>query len=89
MSYAHYLRTVIVFTDVPKHIEFRVSDWPLLDEGVVIEMDVELKNPKDPSRVRKIQGEYVVEKKRNKHSSKSGSTNGFTQYLEMGPVEKK
>jgi hypothetical protein len=83
-----YFKTIIIFTDVPRHYELRVSDWPLLNEGDVVEIDANLRHPKHLNKKRIVQGEYVVTKKKYKHISVQSSLNGFIQYLELSPFKK-
>jgi hypothetical protein len=78
-------RTVVVFTDLPRHIEFRSFSWPLLrvNEEVHID-DLELKNPFDLTKKRKISGVYRISACKYKFSAKK--MDGFTQFLELTPV---
>jgi hypothetical protein len=73
------MRTVLIFTDIPSHYEYAVSDWPVLDVNDVIDLNIELRNPKDPTRFKKMDGDYMIIKKKNKHST----SEGFIQYLEL------
>lgn len=76
--------TYFVFIDLPKHIEFRFQDLPILQEGLVMEFDLNIKNPKDPSRSRKIQGSHIL----NRCILKCGGKRaGITQYIEWKAVK--
>jgi hypothetical protein len=55
---------------------------PLLPEGVSMRFDgVSLRHPNDVRRVRKVDGEYYVLRRRLVYSSLSG----VLQYLELAP----
>lgn len=79
------IRTVLVFLDLPVHYEFRSSDMPLMPEGTKIEFDMELRNPKDPRRVRKVQGEYMVMRRKLVYETSRPSMTGLSQFLELSP----
>lgn len=79
------VRTFLVFLDLPVHYEFRASEMPLLEEGTKIEFDLELRNPKDPKRVRKVQGEYRVQRRKLVFGTSKPSVMGLSQYLELSP----
>lgn len=78
-------RTVVIFTDLPIHIEYRIGDWPILQIHDVIDVDISLKNPKDTSRVREVKGEYLVSRRILKYTTKVPNLQGLTQYLELSP----
>lgn len=80
------VRTFLVFLDVPVHFEFR-ADMPLIPEGTEIEFRMALRNPKDPKRVRTIDGPYKVLRRKCIYSTQKSSIMGFSQYLELSPVE--
>lgn len=76
------MRTLIIFTDLPVHVEFHVHPMPVLPKGTVIRFDgVSLRNPRDVRRVREVDGEYHVLHRRLVYSGPSG----LLQYLEMAP----
>ena len=80
-------RTVLVFTDLPRHIEHQIGSWPNLQLGEEIEIDdLTIKNPKDTKRIRKLNGTYKVSNKTLKLQSKR-SPLGLIQYLELSPVK--
>jgi hypothetical protein len=68
-----------VFLDLPKHIEFRAQDLPLLREGLVMDFNLTIRNPKDPKRTRKIEGSHVINRIILKYG---GKRSGVTQYIE-------
>jgi hypothetical protein len=75
--------TFLIFTDLPKHIEWRVDGFPVLQEGEIIEFDMNLVNPLNMKRSRKVNGNYVISRKILKYSTTKPI--GFTQYLELTP----
>jgi hypothetical protein len=77
------VKTFLIFTDLPKHIEWRVSDFPILQEGESIDFDMNLINPRDTKRTRKISGSYIISRRVLKYSTTKPS--GFSQYLELIP----
>ncbi len=82
-----------MFLDVPKHVEFRVDGFPLMREGDVVDMDLDLKEPpvrdvtsgKPPRKPFEVRGPYVVKRRLLRYSNRVASKTGFTQYLEMEP----
>lgn len=77
------MRTSFVFTDLPKHVEYKVHPMPLLQEGTVIRVDrISLRDPADRRRVRIVEGEYRIMNRRLVYSTSSG----LLQYLELAPV---
>lgn len=76
------VRTVFVFLDLPRHIEFRAGDLPLMEEGLVMEFDLSITSPKDPRRTRKIEGKYRVVRRALKFNGNRPGLKGMTQYLE-------
>jgi hypothetical protein len=76
-----------VFLDLPVHVEFRVTDMPLLPEGTEMHVRTSLRNPKDPSRVRKVDGTYVVRRRKLLYATDRPSTMGLSQYLEIEPLK--
>lgn len=76
------LRTYLIFTDLPKHIEYRVHDMPLMPEKASIRFDrVSLRDPSNPRRVRVVDGDHHVLHRRLVYSG----TSGLLQYLELAP----
>jgi hypothetical protein len=74
----------MVFTELPIHIEFQVAPLPILDPGRVIDLDLSLRHPKDPRKVRKVQGPHIVSSSKLRYESDGKpSRRGFSQYLEM------
>jgi len=85
---AELVRTYLVFQDLPVHIEYRVGDMPLIPEGTIICFKVNLKHPRDPKRIRKVDGTYKIVRRRLIYSSEKPSAQGLTQYLELDLMEK-
>ena len=81
------VRTYLVFHDLPVHIEYRVGDMPLMPEGVLITFKVNLRHPREPKRIRKVDGTYKLIKRRLIFSSEKPDARGLTQYLELEPAE--
>lgn len=80
------VRTVFIFLDLPKHIEFRAGELPLMSEGTEIVFNAVIKNPQDPRRQRKIEGPYRVTRRILKYETGRASLLGLTQYLELDVV---
>lgn len=79
------IRTFLVFLDLPKHLEFRAGNFPLLETGIEINLDVTLKDPHDKHKQRVLKGPYRIHRRVLKYSTHSGSKLGFSQYLEIEP----
>jgi hypothetical protein len=75
-----------VFLELPRHVEYRVDNMPLLPEGTVVEFSLNVKNPRDPTKSRDINGPYKVIRRKLKYLSDSSSKRGLSQYLEWEPV---
>ena len=60
---------------------------PLISVGFVMEVQANLKHPRDPRKIRKLDGTYVVNRTRIVYSTQKPSRAGLTQYLEIGPVK--
>lgn len=83
------MRTVIVFLDLPVHYEFRAGSMPLLPEGTEIVFEaMTLRNPKDRTKTRTVDGAYSVERRVLRFGSSRPGLAGLTQYLEMRPASK-
>jgi len=76
------VRTVFVFLDVPKHVEFRAGDLPLMDVGTQVSFNMTLEDPQDRRRRWKIEGLYRVKKRLLKYENGRPSLSGMTQYIE-------
>jgi hypothetical protein len=76
------VRTVFIFTDLPRHIEFRAGDLPLLAEGTVVEFNVVLKNPRDRTKSRHVEGPHKVQRMVLKFETGRTGLMGLTQYVE-------
>jgi hypothetical protein len=74
------IKTYFIFTDLPVHLEYRVHDLPLMQEKTIINFNISLKHPKDPTRIRAVNGEYTVSRNKLMYSS-----DGLVQYLELSP----
>lgn len=81
------VRTVFVFLDLPRHVEYRVMDMPLMDEGAIIEFDTSLRDPRDPKRVRTVSGPYRIQRRVLRYSTSRPGMMGLTQFLELDPVK--
>lgn len=80
------VRTYLVFLDLPIHYEFRVSDMPILAEGIVIEFDLSLQDPKS-RKSRRVEGPHVIARRKLVYSTSKPSNVGLTQYLEFSKVD--
>lgn len=79
------LRTFLVFLDLPKHVEFRVEGWPLLDEGTVVDFDLQVKDSPSARKPRDVIGPYRVKRRVLRFVTGRPSRQGLSQYLEMEP----
>ena len=77
------VKTFYVFTDLPRHVEFRVQDMPVLEVGCVVEFDLMVRNPKDTGKTFPIIGAHVVKRRVLKHGGKAP---GLVQFLEWEAV---
>jgi hypothetical protein len=75
------IRTYVIFLDLPKHLEVRISDLPLMQINDIIEFDFNLKNPRDLTKSWKINGSYRISKRVLKYCSDNSKKSGLTQYL--------
>lgn len=80
------MRTVFVFLDLPRHVEFQAGEMPLIPQGEVVTFDVSLRNHRDPRKTRKVEGEYRLKRRALRYSTSRASSSGMTQYLEWEPV---
>ena len=80
------MRTFFIFLDLPLHFEFRVSNAPLFNVGSSFHVRLNLRNPKDPKRLREINGEYSVKQAKVVYSNEVPSKQGWSQYLELAPL---
>lgn len=80
-------RTYLVFKDLPVHVEYRVEDMPVMPEGAQIDFRIDLRHPRYPKRIRKVDGAYSISKRRLIYSFENSRNQGLTQYLELDPVE--
>ena len=60
-THVQNVRTFFIFKDIPKHIEYRVGDFPILTVGSFLHIDVLLRFLKDPKKTKRIQGEYMID----------------------------
>ncbi len=81
------VRTVFIFTDLPRHIEFRAGDFPLLAPETIVMFNAVLKSPRDPTKSRHIEGPYKVQRAVLKYETGRASMAGLTQYIEWKPVD--
>lgn len=82
------IRTFAVFKDLPIHVEYRVADMPLIPEGTQILFQTDLRYPRNPNKIRKVDGIYVVVKRKLIYSSGRLEVAGLTQYLDLEPLKK-
>lgn len=73
------VQTYFVFVDLPRHVEFRSPDLPLLDEGTVVDFDLTIRSLKDPRKTLPVRGRHVVQRSLLKFGGKRA---GLVQYLE-------
>jgi len=76
------VRTFLVFTDLPKHIEYAARPMPVLQDGTVIRFNrMSLRDPSDRRRVRVVEGDYAASVRLVYEPSF-----GLLQYLELSPL---
>ena len=79
------LRTFLVFTDLPEHIEYLVQPMPLMDVGRTIRFEeIVLRHPSKPKRQRRVSGDHSVTGVRLVYSGAFG----LTQYVEISPASR-
>ena len=81
------VRSYFIFTDLPIHVEYAAGLLPLLNEGRVINFELSLKNPKNPKKVREVNGAYLVSKIKLTFATRDQKL-GLTQYIELTPERK-
>jgi hypothetical protein len=81
------ITTFLIFLDLPSHFEFRVSKMPVVPLGTIIHFKLRLRNPKDPKRLRKIDGPYSLVRKKLVYSNEISNRTGLSQYLEFSPAQ--
>ena len=81
------VRTVFIFLDLPKHIEFRAGELPLMSVGTEISFNAVIKDPQDPRRQRNIEGPHRVKRRILKYETGRASLLGLTQYLELSVID--
>lgn len=81
------IRTFFIFLDVPRHFEFRAGSLPRLSVKDKVEFDLSLRNPRDPTKTRKISGTYEVRSIRMKYEASKAGLQGLSQYVEWIPVD--
>lgn len=79
------VRSFLVFLDYPKHVEFRVDGFPVLEEGTVVDFDLLIKDPQGGRKPWECKGPYRLKRRVLKFSMGRPSKSGFTQYLEFEP----
>lgn len=88
MTSSGLVRTFFVFMDLPTHVEYRVPDMPVMSEGTQIDVEMDAKYPRDPRKMRSLDGPYVVHRRRLIFTTKRPDAMGLSQYLELKPVHK-
>lgn len=81
------MRTYLIFKDLPVHVEYLVQDMPLIPEGTEIYFKVNLKYPRNPRKIREVDGDFRIVKRRLIYSSEKPGAQGLTQYLELDPLQ--
>lgn len=76
------LKTFLVFKDLPVHVEYRAGDCPLLKKGLQVDFQIDLRNPMNPKKIRKVDGTFVIDRVHLVYSGKEG----WAQYIELSPV---
>ncbi len=80
------IRTFFIFLDLPQHLEFRVGEIPLLSEGIELELEIALKHPRNPRKIRRICGKHTIIRRVLKYTTTRSGLMGLSQYLELMPV---
>lgn len=78
------IKTYFVFLDLPRHVEFRVSDMPLLEEGTLMDFDLTIRSLKNPKKTIPIQGTHTLFRRVLKFG---GKRPGLAQFLEWKVVK--
>ncbi|OPZ36905.1 MAG: hypothetical protein BWY99_01962 [Synergistetes bacterium ADurb.BinA166] len=81
------MRTVLVFTDQAKHLEYRAGSMPLLEEKTVLDFDIQHGAHGPARKPLKISGAYRVSRRVLRYTTSRASLMGLTQYLELEPVQ--
>jgi len=75
------MKTYWIFLDYPRHLEHRVADLPVMEEGTRIHMDFSLPPISKDNPPWVIRGEYRIFRRVLRHDAY-----GTAQYLEFSPV---
>jgi hypothetical protein len=75
--------TYFIFLDLPKHIEFRSQNLPILSEGLEMDFDLTIRNPRDVRKSKRISGIHVISRCLLKFG---GKHSGIAQYLEWKSI---
>jgi hypothetical protein len=79
------MRTFLIFLDVPKHVEYQVSDWPVMNMGQQINVKTVLRDPQNLKKSKKIDGIYIIKNVNLNYSLDRTSRSGLSQYIELEP----
>lgn len=76
------IRTYVVFTDLPVHVELAMSPLPLLEQGAVVEFgEIRVPHPSE-DRSWSVGGPHFLSRRKLTYTSKDG----LSQYLEFSEV---
>jgi hypothetical protein len=75
--------TFFVFLDLPRHVEFRAPDGPVLAEGTEVEFELTIRSTRDPRKTIPISGTHVLHRRVLRFG---GKRPGLSQYLEWKSV---
>jgi len=71
--------TFFVFVDLPKHVEFRAPNIPILSEGTVVDFNLTIRSLKDVRKTIPIRGPHTLQRSILTYG---GKRPGLIQFLE-------
>ena len=85
VSSGQSVRTFAIFREIPVHFEFGLGYLPIFSKSMVIHFKLDLRNPRRPKKVRRINGPYIISDLKLVYSNEIPSRSGLSQYLELIP----
>jgi len=73
------ITTFFVFIDLPKHVEFRAPNIPILPEGTVIDFNLTIRSLRDVRKTIPIQGPHILQRSVLTYG---GKRPGLVQFME-------
>jgi len=75
--------TFFIFMDLPKHLEYRVQNMPLLKEGMIVDFNLNINDLRSFRHPKIIKGNHIINKCVFKYG---GKRPGLVQYVEWKAI---